>query len=195
MQSCNIAAQVVETGAAGSSCAVQVDAVQALHNVHMVRNLKRRNDRLAKALHFHVFAVVLANRNRLVDDVWNDHHSLFDFLGQLLLFDLQVSQLLCHSGHLCFDLFCLLLLTFCHQSADLFGEGVALRTQVVAAGFGIAELFVQLQHLVHQDQLFVLEFFLDVFFDKLRVCPDQFDVQHSLHPPCYFKTAAEGRRI
>ena len=179
MQSCNITAQIVESVAACSSCTVKVNTMQTLHDVNMIWNFIIWNNWFAKTFYLNVLAVVLTDRNRLVDDVWNNHHTFFDFFGELFFFYFQISQFLSHRSYLCFYLFCFFFLAFCHQSADLFGQGVSLTTQIVTSGFCIAELGVQLQNFVNQNQFFVLEFLFNIFFDKVRVCSDQFDIQHA----------------
>src|SRR5699024_599149 len=56
VKSCDIAHQIVEAVSSYSSGALQVDAVEALHDLCMVRNLKVRNYRLTEFLDLYVLA-------------------------------------------------------------------------------------------------------------------------------------------
>ena len=172
----NVAHEIVEAVAAGLAGAVQVDAPKALHNLGVVGHLEVGHHRLAKALHFHVFAVVLANGHGVVDEVGDNQHPLADFGGHLRLLALHLLQLAGDGLHLLFHLLGLVLLALAHQLANLLADGVALLAQLVAPALRGAELGVQLQNLVHQGQLLVLEFLLDVLLYQLRVGADKLDV-------------------
>ena len=83
MQPCDIAAQIIETVAAGVTGCVDVNAVQLFHDVHVIRHFEIRNDRLAETLYFHVLRIVLADRHRVVNEVRDHQHDLPDAGGQL----------------------------------------------------------------------------------------------------------------
>ena len=89
---------------------------------------------------------------------------------------LHLLQLAGDGLHLLFHLLGLVLLALAHQLANLLADGVALLAQLVATALRGAELGVQLQNLVHQGQLLVLEFLLDVLLYQLRVGADKLDV-------------------
>ena len=183
MQARDVALEVVEAVARGAARRIQVDAVKRLHDVNMIRDFIIRNDRVAKALKLDVLGVVLADRDRGVDDIRNDHHAAADFLLILLLVRLELLHLVRHGLDLGLDLFGLILQALGHQAADLLGLLVALGAQLVAAGLGRAELGVKVDDLIDQRQLFVLELLLDVFLDCVRVLADKFDIQHGFISP------------
>ena len=172
----NVPHQVVKAVAAGLAGAVQVDAPKALHNLRVVGHLEVGHHRLPKPLDFHVFAVVFADGHRVVDQVGNHQHALADFSGHLRLLALHLLQLSGDGLHLFFHLLGLFLLALAHQLANLLADGVALLAQLVAPALRGPELGVQFNDLVHQRQLFILEFLFDVFLDQLRIGADQLDV-------------------
>ena len=59
MQSCDITHQVVESRFRLPSCCVQINAVEALHDICMVRDLEIRYYRLTESLDLYVLAVIL----------------------------------------------------------------------------------------------------------------------------------------
>ena len=72
MQARDVAQQVVKAHARHAAGGVLVDAVEARHDVHMVRHLEIGDERLAEALRLNVAAVVRADGHGGVDDV-RDH--------------------------------------------------------------------------------------------------------------------------
>ncbi len=185
MQARNVALQVIEAVSAGAARGIEIDAVQALHDVDVVRNLPFRHDRLAETLVFDVFAVVLADRNGRIDDLRNHEHALADFGGVFLLVLLQLRQLVLHFLDLRLDLLGLLALAPGHHAADLLAQLVALGAQIVRALNRLAVLLVQLQHLVHQRKLRVLELLFDVLANQFGIRADQIDIQHVDSPPSF----------
>ena len=176
----NVAAKVVEAVAAGFPCAVYVNAVELLHNLHMVGHLKVRHNGLAETLHLYVFVVVPADGHRFVNDIGNHQH---DFANPSLQIGFQGFGLGKFLGKLC-NLRLLrlrfLLLPLCHQPADSLADGLALVPQCIALHLGFSVLLVQFHNLVHQRQLFILKFLFDVFLDQFRICPDQLHINHDL---------------
>ena len=83
-------------------------------------------------------------------------------LGVFGLLDLQYGQLVLHVLDLLLRGLGLVLLALAHQHADLLADLVALGTQIVRPLDGLAVLFVQVDHFVHQGQLGVLELLFDV---------------------------------
>ena len=63
---------------------ININAVELLHDVHMIGHLEIRHKRLAEALDLDVLAVVLADRHARIDNLRNDLHALLDF--SILLF-------------------------------------------------------------------------------------------------------------
>ena len=181
MQTGNITLQVVEAVAGGAACSIEVDAVERLHNINVIRNLEIRNDRIAKLLNLNVLGIVLADRNGRVNDVRDDHHTVLDFLSEGLFVLLELGHLVGHSLYLGLDLLSLFLLTLGHQTADLLGLLVALCTQLVTAGLGCTVLRVKLDDLVNHRDLLVLELLLDVFLYRIRIGADKFDIQHCVY--------------
>ena len=94
MQSGNIAHQVIETVSGNLSGAVQINAVETLHDLGMVRDLEIRNYRLTESLDLHVLAVILSDGYAGIDDVRDGHHDLQDLLIQLFFLLGQLLQLL-----------------------------------------------------------------------------------------------------
>ncbi len=178
MEAGDVPGQVVEAVAAGFAGAVQVDAVEPLHDVHVIGHLKIRHLRLAEALNLDVLAVVFADGHGIVDDVRDHQHALADLRLELRFLLFQGVQLLGDAGDFLAYLHRLVLLALAHQRADLLGQDVALVAQGIAALQGVAVFLVQGDDLVHHGQLLVLEFLADVFLDFFRVGPDQVDVQH-----------------
>ena len=132
MKSCNITHQIVETVARYLSGTVQIDSVEALHDVGMIRYLKIRYHRFAVSLHFHVLAVVFSNRYAGIDDVRDGHHDLFDLLVQLPFLLLQLCQMVGSRRHLLLKLFGLFSLSLAHQPANLLGKFITFRSERIA---------------------------------------------------------------
>ena len=78
MKPCDIAHQIIESVSGYSSGTFKINAVKALHDICMIRNIKFRNHRISVFLDFYVFAVIFSDRNRRINDVWDRHHDLFN---------------------------------------------------------------------------------------------------------------------
>ena len=128
MQSCDIAHQIIESVSGYLSCAVQIDAVETLHNLGVVRNLEIRNYRLAVTLNLYVLAVVFPDRYTRVNNVRDSHHVLQDLLIQLFFLLGKLCQTVCLCSYLLLNFLCLFLLALAHQRADLLGQLVTLCT-------------------------------------------------------------------
>ena len=194
MQPGHIPHEIIEAVAGGLAGRVQVNAVEPLHDVHMVRDLKVRHHRLAKALQFHVFAVVPAHGHAVVNDVGDDHHPLLDLRLELILLLLQGGQVVGQGGYLGLGGLGLFLLALGQQAADLLGKGLALVAQAVRLLAGFPVFLVQGHHLVHQGQLLILKLFADVFLDPLGVVAQQIDVQHGCVSSSMFFPVSPGKR-
>ena len=171
-------AQIVKPIAAGFACIIEIDAVEPLHNVHMVGNLKRRHYRLAKAGNLHVFAVIPADRHAGIDNVGDHHHAFFDLPFKLRFTRFQCSHFICHGRNFPFGCLGLLALTARHHAPDLLADHVALVAQCIAAGVRFTPLCIERHNLIHENELFILEFFADILLHKLRIRAEQLDVNH-----------------
>ena len=85
MKSCDVTHQVIETVTCNTHCSIKVYTMEFFHDLCMIRDLKIRYLGLTETLNFHVFAVILTDRHRRIDDVRDDHHSLLNFFLQLSL--------------------------------------------------------------------------------------------------------------
>ncbi len=84
MEPGNVAHEVVEAVAGHATGGVHVHAVEALHDVGVIGDLKVGRLRLAEALDLHVAAVVRADGHAGVDHLGDDHHDLVQLLPGLL---------------------------------------------------------------------------------------------------------------
>ncbi len=178
MKSRDIAFEVVETVTAGLSGSIEIDTVKCLHDIDMIRDLVVRNDRLAESLVLDILAVVLTDRDRRIDDVRDHEHDLSDFLGQFLLFDIQSSHLISHRSYLLLRLFGFFLLALTHEHTDLLTDGISLGSEILDAGLGLTEFLIVFDDFIYQRELVILKLLLDVLFDDVRICADEFDIQH-----------------
>ena len=178
MQPGDVARQVVEPVSAGLPGGIQFDTVQPFHDIHMVGDLPGRHCGFAEALDFHILAVVLPDRDGVVDDVGDHQHPLADLGFQLFFLHFQGRQFLRGSGHFRLHGFRFILFSLADQGTDLLGQGLALVAQPVRLLLGVAVLPVHPDDLVHHGQLFFLELFPDILPDFLRIVPEQVDIQH-----------------
>ena len=79
VKSCNISHKVIESISGYFSGTFKVDSIKAFHNICMIWNFVIRYDRLTEFFNFNVLAVVFSNWYRRIDNIWNNHHILFDF--------------------------------------------------------------------------------------------------------------------
>ena len=178
VQARDVAHQVVEAVAGDAARGVEVDAVEALHDLGVVRHREVRRDRLAVTLDLDVLAVVAADRHARVDDVRDRHHDLEDALVELLLLRLRREQLVGLRLDLRLDLLGLVALALAHQRADLLRELVARGAQAVRLLLRLPLLHVELDHLVDERELAVLKLLFDVFADRIRIFSQKFNVDH-----------------
>ena len=168
MESGNVAHEVVETVAGDVACGVEVDAVEALHDICVVGNLKIGNDGLAEFLDLDVAAVVGSQRNGGIDDLRDQHHILAD---DLVSFSLDLVKLVQAAvvSDLCLDGLGLFLLALLHQAADLLGDLLFLGADLIRLLLGCAALGIIFDDLVHERELGILEFLLDVLSDGVGI--------------------------
>ena len=181
----DVAHEIIEAVAAGLSGAVEIDAREFFHDFHMVRHRKIRHNRLAEALALDVLGIVPTDRNGRIDDVRDHEHALAD-LGLVFRFlRLERGHFIGHALDLLLCFLGLVALTARHHAADLLGDDVALISKLVAARLCGAERRIQLDHLIDEDELFVLKFLFDVLAHHIRVRADQFDIDHRLTLPSF----------
>ena len=181
VQAGDVAQQVVEAVAGDAACGVKVDAVEALHDVHVVRDGIVGHNGLAEALDLDVMAVVGADGHAGVDHLGDRVHDLLDLGLQLGLLGLQLLQAVSLGRDLLLDFLGLgslggVFLGLAHQRADLLGQLVAVCAQVAGLTDGGAVLGVKRDDLIDERQLGVLELFPDVFLDSVRVFTDKTNV-------------------
>ena len=175
--------QVVESAAGDSAGGVQIDAVEGLHDVHVVGDGEVRHVALAEPLDLHVLTVVLADGHGGIDHLGNQQHVVMQLGLQLRLLLLQLRQAVRLLLDLGLDGLGLLqlggiLLGLAHQHADLLAQLIPVGAELVCLRNSRPAFGVQIQHFVHQGQLGVLEFLLDVLSYRIGVLPDEFDIQH-----------------
>ena len=114
MKSCDVTHQVIETVTCNTSCSIKVYTMEFFHDLCMIRDLKIRYLGLTKTLNLNVFAVILTYRNRRIDDVRDDHHSLLNLFLKLSLLFIKSCQFISKLGNLFLSLFSLSLLALSH---------------------------------------------------------------------------------
>ena len=182
MKAGNISHQVVEAVACRLTCTVQIQTIERLHDIRVIRDLKIQNNRLTEFLQFNILTVVLADGNRRINDLRDYEHPLADLLLHIVFFNFKSFEFLVYVLNALFARFRIFLLALAHQCADLLGYTVALCTQIIAVLFGGAVLFIQVAHLIDQRKFFVLELLLDIFFDEVRILTNKLNVNHLSSP-------------
>ena len=177
----DVAQQIIKAHTGDAAGGILVDAVEGLHDIDVVRDLEIGHDGLAEALDLDVMAVVGADGHAGVDHLRDRVHDLLDLGLQLGLLGLQLLQAVSLGRDLLLDFLSLgslggVFLGLAHQRADLLGQLVAVCAQVAGLTDGGAVLGVKRDDLIDEGQLGVLELFLDVFLDSVRVFTDKTNV-------------------
>ena len=115
----------------------------------MVRDLKIRNDRITVLLNFYVLAVIFTDRYGRVDDIRDRHHDLLDALLEIFFFLLQLSKVVGSCCNLFLNFLSLFLLALSHQCADLLGDLISARAEVISLLLYFSVLLVQFDHFVY----------------------------------------------
>ena len=149
MQSRNISHQIIKSVSCHFSCTIQIDSIESFHNFCVIWNFKIRNNRLTKALQFHIFTVIFSNRNRWINDIRNYHHIFEKFFLYLFLSCGKFFNTGSGSSYLFLYFFSFFFLSLCHQCTDLFGNFISLCTKSFYFLFDFAILFVQFQNFIH----------------------------------------------
>ena len=178
VQTRDVAHQIIEAVTRNAACSVQIDTVEAFHDLRVIRNREIRNDRLAETLNLDVFAVVFADRHAGVDDIRDRHHDLEDLFVELLFLRFCGDELIGLCFDLCLDLLSLGLLTLTHQCTDLLGELISGSAQAVGLLLRSAFFGVQLDDFIDKRKLRVLELFLDILADNVRIFSQKFNIDH-----------------
>ena len=150
MEAGNVPGQIVKAVACHAARTVQVQSVQPLHYLGVIRYLKIRNLRLAEALQLDIAGVILADGYSLVNYIGDHQHDGADAFFQLLFLFFQFGQAGASGGDLLLYGVGLLALALSHERAYLLGETVAVCPKIVRLAYGGAVLPVQLNDLVHQ---------------------------------------------
>ena len=169
MQSCNISHQIVESISCHSSCSIKVNSVKRFHNLCMIRDFKIRNNRLSKSLYLNIFTVIFSDRYRRINNIWNDHHILFDLFFYLFFFFrkfIDSSVTLCYFLFQCFCFFKLLL---SHHCTNLFGGFIFLCTKCLYFLLDFSVSFIQFDHFIYQRKFFILKLILNILFYNIRI--------------------------
>ena len=138
--------------------------------------------------------VIGTDRNGRINDVGNDHHILENDLIRFLLDLVEFFQAIRHRVYLGFNCLYLghqgrILLGFAHQRADLLGEFVSLRAELIRFILRRTPLLIIFDHFVDERKFHVLKFLPDILLDDLRILSQKLNINHLLSPsfvPAYF---------
>jgi len=169
VEACNVAHQIIESVSCNFSCCIQIDSVEGLHNVGVIRDFKIRYNRLAEALCFYVLAVIFSDRYGRIDDVRDHHHDLLDFFFYFFFSCRKSLDAGTVNSYLFLYFLSLFSLALAHQCADLFGDFVSFCTKCLYFLFDVTVFFVQLDDFINQLQFLILEFISDILFYNFRV--------------------------
>ena len=177
----DVAHQVVEPAAGYPAGGVQVDAVEPLHDIGMIRHLELRHRRRTEPLHLHVGGIVGPDGHGGVDHIGDHQQDLMDFGSVLALQLFQLGQPVGPRLDLGLDFFGLgqlggILFGLAHEHTDFFTQSVAGGPQLAGLGDGRAVFGVQVQDLVHQGEFFLLELIDNILFDCVGVVSDKTDI-------------------
>ena len=204
VQAGDVAQQIVEAIAGHAACGVHINAVEALHDLGVVRDGEIGHDGLTEALCLNVVGVIGADGHAGVDHLGDGVHDLLDAGGKRCLLGFQLCHLVCvglDGGVVGVDLLLqlrlLCLVGALLQLAEQRAVGLAQLVAGSLEGFDLLQaltvLGVLLNDLVHEGELGVLELLLDVFLDRVRVLTDKFDIKHDLLSLLYFIRAGAHR--
>ena len=181
MDSGRIPNQIIKAISAGTPCRILIKAIDAVQYISVVWHLKIRHHRLSVFFDFHVLAVILTDRNGIINDVRYDHHDFRDFFLKLRLQGFQFRKPFGVSRHLRFLFLCLSLLSLGHQRTDFFGYLILGCAKVIPLLLGLSALCVQGYHFVHQGKLFLLEFLPDILLYNIGILSQKLNINHGFH--------------
>ena len=137
----------------------------------MIGYFKIGYERLAEFFYFNVFAVVLAYRNAVINDVGNNHHYFFDFLFEFSFEGFHFGEFVAEFSNFCLSLFSLIFKTLSHKTADFLASHLADVSEAVTFCFSFPEFFIEFKNLVNEFNFLVLKFFSYIFLDEFGICP------------------------
>ena len=183
MEPGNVAQQVVKAAAGDPPGGIQVNAVEGLHDIHVVGNGEVGDFTCSEPLDLYIFAVILADGHGGIDHLGDQQHIVMELFLQLRLLFLQLCQAVRLFLHLLLDSLGLrqlggVLFGLAHQHADLLAECVSVGAELIRLRNGGPALGVQVQDFVYQGKLGILKLLFDIFTDGIRILPDKFDIQH-----------------
>ena len=174
MKPCNISHKIIESIAGYFAGTVQINAIKALHNLCMIRNLKIRNHRIPIFLNLHILTVIFSNGNTRINDIRNRHHNLCYFFIQLFFLCGQLLQAGSICSHFLFYFFCFIFLALPHQCTNLLGKLIPLRPKLICLLLCCSSVRIQSDHLIHQRKLFFLKFILYILLYNISIFSDKF---------------------
>ena len=169
MQSGNIAHQIIKSVSGYTSCSIQVDTVKAFHDFCMIRNFEIRYHRLTKLFDLHIVRIILADRYRRINNIRNGHHDRTNALFNLFLTGGKFLNTVSKGSNLFFNCFCFLKFLLSHQSTDLLGHFISLRTKILYFLLDLTIFLIKINNLVYQRQLGHLKFVFDILLYHFRV--------------------------
>ena len=176
VKSCDITHKIIESVSCHISGSIQIYTVMLFHNLSMIGNLEIRYHRLAELLNLDIFRIILTDRHTRIDDIWDYHHPLFNLFGKCNLLLFQSLEFLSLSCDFSLYLFSLVTLSLSHQRTDLFGPFIPCISNIIRFLLYIATFFIILDNLVDKRKLFLLELFLDIFLNYIRILSYKFDI-------------------
>ena len=142
----------------------------------MIWNFEIRNNRLTESLNFYVFTIILTNRYRWIDDIWDNHHVLFQFIFYFFLFFgkfIDTSIALCN---FLLQSFCFFDFFLSHHCSDFLRSFVLLCAKCFYFLFDFSVSLVQFNYFINKWKLLILKFIFDVLFYYIRIISYKFDV-------------------
>ena len=165
----NITHKIIEALAGNLSGGFFVNAVKFRHNIGMVGNFKIRVGLFTELLYLNVLAVILSYGNGGVYNVRNLHHKGFYLCFKLVFLRFKLRKALCLFGNKLLHLHGFLFFALSHKNADFLAHFVSVCAKLAGLRIGGALLLVKEDNLIHHGNLLILEFFSDVFFNKLGI--------------------------
>ena len=178
MESCYVAHEIVEAVSGNSARRIKVYAMESFHNVGVIRNLKIGDHRVAEAFTFDIFAVVLADRYRFVDNVRYAHHYRLDFFLDLVFTGGKLVDFAAQFGRLYLHGFGFILFALRHKTADKLGGFVSFCSESFDLCLYCAVFRVESENLVNKLDLVVLELVSHVLSDHFGVFAYKLDINH-----------------
>ncbi len=120
VKSCNITHKIIETVSRNTSCCIQVNTVEAFHDIRMIGYLKIGNHRLAVLCYLNVFRIILSYRNTGINDIRDRVHNLLYLFGNRSFRSFKLGKACSILCNLCLNLLGFFFFALFHKSTDLF---------------------------------------------------------------------------